>query len=690
MSKSVESPEAAQFPGQSEKLSIVLDTLIVKHASNILLSKFKNTYGYQLINEGEQYVGSGLYDVKRDMQEFLELAERSNNSFVLSEAIQTVYKMDSTLIRNDMQMEWIFDRIEIDTMFENIFCTSVWQTYVEICDTKGALNEVQAFCEYQQERLWKRESVLRDKLDEEYKKIESPLHHEDEGLEPKLNEISISDLTNIVDIAILLGDVHELQRVMNIHFELDKAKTYSFFQGYSIRTNIEKLVQSMYAQSPEYVFDLQTTAQHNRKNSDNTLRAQMEYDHIAMVTSFVLKDWKHLVEGVSESYAGEKYKAYLLECIGKLLHDETIEMPSSSRMEIEEYLVNEIRYLEKDVQIDVLCTFQHELLIPTCLEVIDYELGQNYFDTDDLTIVLKYVLLHASEEEKNILLSYMKERLVSEIEQDDPEIGIKDTESLISMSDNELSFVTHIGVQLKDIEMLEHIIEIGFSRLGTHKFGAYQVKEALCKAIPSVIEQGNTFSVNHLLNIATEWYEQLEDMSLAKHIIYDVEKVQFLLDGMPIMLTIFNAIQTYHPRLQVCIGEGKNQYTLHPSHIEENVAEFYEWMAQGVDIYYQISQGWFERSISESLSLARAILKCSKDPLINRRVKMATLSESLRLYALGQYTGAWFYIETILESIGEDWVTEERLLEYTAHTNLKWIVDKLMPYASSSKYLSQN
>lgn len=692
MRKSVESPEASQFPEKSKNLGQVLDTLAIRHTTDILISKFKNTFGYQLINEGHEFIG-GEMDPEREIRYFLEAAKQSNNPFIVSEVIRAVYEMDGALINDNKLTKWVLDRIKIDELLENMFSSQVWISYVDVCDTKKSLQNPQSFCTYQQQRLWQRKGVLKDLLSKEYQKLLPAQNQQitDEESGEKDKTITAWDLRDVVEIILKLDDIQELVHLIELHHDTSVMNfRSSCISDYTFRRNIEKIIEKIYSISPETIIQMFQASQAENENSFDLNRRQ---EHIAVVTAFILKDWQSLFTIISETFLFSSYGTYKLELLAKLLNDEELNIPQESRLQIEAYLVKEIKQLSVENKDEVLRSFYHPKLAHEYFETIQYQLEQNYFDSDDLLTILSFLFRDISTSKRARILKLIRKKLTQQVQIEEAKTSDDDDDEpgprRIQFTGEKVRFALNVGLLVQDMQIIEDCIELSFSKLGNHTFGATMAKETLLQVVPYAIEHGNRFLIDRLTNAAIDWYQQLESIALSEYLTIDVFELEYVVDGMEIMMKIFESLSTFRPEIVIEVGNEENPMIINHEIAIKRITEFYTWMHRGTQRFYE-KFGVAHTSISESLSLASALLSHSSDLEIQLQVKMAIISESIRLHDMAQFTAASFYIRTVYDFLGSTWTDEESLLTYLSLPNLKWITDKLIPIANSARLSSQN
>lgn len=681
MSKFVNSPEAPRFPEGSENVEAITDSIILVQATNIILAKFHNSFGYDSSQVQEDYVGASLYSPSRTLRNYLELT-RASNPLVITQFIKMVYEMDGINIRDEKQQEWIEERIKLDEVIDTLLQSPQWVDFVDKCDnTHGERYTPQYFSEYHQRRLWRRSQILRNQIESEIEKFMSNLQDNDNKTENS-QKLTASSLEKAVQLSLLLGDSDSMLRLLQIHLRTDIFASYSTVENDAVfRQNIESLIVALSHIDPRLLQKLYHEESQEFTSTNNFINDTHIQQHIVLLSAFARGDVDTIHTHLIHSKAEKSYRAYQMNLLGRILSNPSIQISLKKRKLFEEFLVEEIRNIPEKYAASMIGEFFHPDLVQKYIQVLCYHLDSYTYTHSDVHSIWNYVIEHWSDHQKVSIIDFVRLRIkktLERIESGESQYGSRDKD--VMFNNDRLEAALQLAIHTHDRSMLEDIFEIAFDRLGDSTMGAVYSKDILMKIVPLLIKHGHDYYAQRLKDLAIDWYSKLHAIAIATYTTFDFIEREYLVDGLPIMLKIVDEYSQHYPNEAFIWRNGSENIQLTADEITSRATDYLEWIARGLEVSYEHDL-LKSRSVTEPLRLAEAILQNTNRKDLILRVKQAILSESLRLFDQYKYSGAYFYIESLFEFISRQGICIEDVLGYLSKDNFAWIVQSLFPDA---------
>ncbi len=705
MPHSIEFPEAPRFPEQNKKLDVILDTLTIHHAADVLIAKFKTLYGVSETGEENQLTGSSFFSPLRDLEIFAT-GLKSDNPVFCSELIRIIYAMDRLEVKPEKQAEWFTERMDIDAFLSQVFDSSSWLRYLDTCELTEDLHVAQAFWQYQTTEELKRPSQLEKMYQMEFKRLSKhdqeknsmSYEYEDDAAENNSDEkrskrlrLFSYQLQTISKLAARLGDEQKIQQIIDLHYD-DSFVHSKFETDQTFRKNIQTLIDGYFKSQPNNLKKVMHSENTKRQFPESYADYESRHSHLVLLAAYSLHDWQLFYDVVAEGTVAGMYELFQLELLARFL-EENQEIPPDARKKLESHLVYCIKQLSEKEKFEILASFQHPELVSDCIDVLLFVLQGGYFNEQSYRTILKFVIENASPLRKKQLVSRLDAFISKQVsfleaaderEENEKESSEKKRQNL---SGSALSMAAEIGMYLNQIRIVENVSELAFREIGDEPLGNSVASEVIQKSVPTLINSGNSFIVNNLIKMSTDIFRSVKEISATSELINTPDNLSYLIDSLPIMQEVLRQVSLTFPSMMIEIDNQTLPIALFQRDISTQVVHFLDWISKRELLESESEDGEMSGQL---LELGKALLKSDQEPEVLKKVKTILLTESIRQLALEDHTTASNYLVPLMSHLGADWSREADLLQFISEPDFNWIVRALFPIAKPAIFLSHN
>ena len=679
--RTIEIPEAPEFPAYSERTRPLVDAVIIKLYADTFIERFKGAFGQIESSDGYQYVGH-RFNFDSEFSSFADLAIDSNNPLVITQFLRIIKEVDKFEIRQNIRDDFFYMRANANKTIESFLGSSAWVSYVNYCDAKGNIKIASDFENYFKQSKDMYYTYLGDLYDDEFT-----------DLFKNGPKTSAANLRRPLETAINLGDSTKLFQLLTLHFRNEKMLKSSSANGdYAFRQNTEAIINKLHEINPNIVKGIKERSLRLLTNHTGNINRD---SHLAIVTTYVDGDIENLFSLVAEYLnqghnsdlqgLSEQYISYQLVLLAKLLNSPSVVVPEARKIEIENLIIMETKKLEPRYKKEVKLSFQHFRLANDLPEIIWSEFNEKYFNYGEVEIIFKHFSKYATDGQKEDLRSKFGEVVdcylenYMDIDRGDEES--RENQNYLSLYGQELKFISIYAREVGDLELLKNVVDIAYRYMEERRSGNVETTEAACIAIAFLIENGDAVYAYNLLMLAEKVYTQLEHIGLSKLVIYDKVDLNWVSNAIPLMFETLHVFSEVYPDvlLEETIDSSGDKLITDPQSLVEKIVDIYEWISGGLEVQDYIHKLEIEKDISFPLSLARDIFKKNISAEINHRLKTILIGDAKKFLDKREYTTASYYLSTAMYFLWEDTLDESEIIKLMNSHNLGWIVNLLLP-----------